>query len=132
MKSGPTASKPGDPRKYLKLRYQLMPYTYSIAYRSYQTGAPYMRALFMDFPSDPEVAEHPRRVYVRACFPGAPVVEQGGTSRKVYLPAGCDWYDYWTSKRFKGGQTDRPFPRLLTPCHCSFEQVRSYRLDLRS
>ena len=36
--------------KYLKLRYQLLPYTYSLAYRSYQTGAPYMRALFMDFP----------------------------------------------------------------------------------
>ena len=35
----------------------------------------------------------------------APVVEQGATSRKVYLPAGCDWYDYWTNKRLKGGQT---------------------------
>jgi len=35
----------------------------------------------------------------------APVVEQGATSRKVYLPTGCDWYDHWTNKRFKGGQT---------------------------
>jgi alpha-D-xyloside xylohydrolase len=42
--------------KYLKLRYQLLPYTYSVAYKSYQTGAPYMRALFMDFPNDAKAA----------------------------------------------------------------------------
>ena len=91
--------------KYLKLRYQLMPYTYSIAYHSYETGAPYTRALFMDFPSDPEVANIPDEYMFGPAFLVAPVVEQGATSRKVYLPAGCDWYDYWTSKRFKGGQT---------------------------
>jgi alpha-D-xyloside xylohydrolase len=35
----------------------------------------------------------------------APVTEQGTTSRKVYLPAGSDWYDYWTNQRVRGGQT---------------------------
>ena len=35
----------------------------------------------------------------------APVTEQGATSRKVYLPAGADWYNYWTNERVKGGQT---------------------------
>ena len=35
----------------------------------------------------------------------APVTEQGATSRTVYLPAGADWYNYWTKERFKGGQT---------------------------
>jgi alpha-glucosidase (family GH31 glycosyl hydrolase) len=35
----------------------------------------------------------------------APVTEQGATSREVYLPAGADWYNYWTSERVKGGQT---------------------------
>jgi alpha-glucosidase (family GH31 glycosyl hydrolase) len=35
----------------------------------------------------------------------APVTEQGATSRKVYLPAGSDWYNYWTNERIKGGQT---------------------------
>jgi alpha-glucosidase (family GH31 glycosyl hydrolase) len=33
------------------------------------------------------------------------VTEQGATSRAVYLPAGCDWYNYWTNTRYKGGQT---------------------------
>lgn len=35
----------------------------------------------------------------------APVTVQGATHRQVYLPAGCDWYNYWTNQRFKGGQS---------------------------
>jgi alpha-glucosidase/alpha-D-xyloside xylohydrolase len=91
--------------KYLRLRYQLMPYTYSLAYSSYQTGAPYMRALFMDFPNDPNVADIPDEYMFGPAFLVAPVTEQGATTRKVYLPAGCDWYNYWTNERLKGGQT---------------------------
>jgi alpha-glucosidase/alpha-D-xyloside xylohydrolase len=91
--------------KYLKLRYQLLPYTYSLAYRSYQTGAPYMRALFMDFPADPKVADIPDEYMYGPAFLVAPVTEQGATQRTVYLPAGCDWYNYWTNERLHGGQT---------------------------
>jgi alpha-glucosidase/alpha-D-xyloside xylohydrolase len=91
--------------KYLKLRYQLLPYTYSLAYRSYQTGAPYMRALFMDFPADPKVADIPDEYMYGPAFLVAPVTEQGATHRTVYLPAGCDWYNYWTNERLHGGQT---------------------------
>ena len=91
--------------KYLRLRYQLMPYTYSLAYRSYETGAPYMRALWMDFPNDPKVADIPDEYMFGPAFLVAPVTDQGATERKVYLPAGCDWYNYWTNERIKGGQT---------------------------
>ncbi len=91
--------------KYLRLRYQLLPYTYSLAYRTYQTGAPYMRALFMDFPHDPKVADIPDEYMFGPAFLVAPVTEQGATTRTVYLPAGCDWYNYWTNERVKGGQT---------------------------
>ncbi len=101
--------------KYLKLRYQLLPYTYSVAYRSYQTGAPYMRALFMDFPNDPNAADIPDEYMYGPAFLVAPVTEQGATSRRVYLPAGCEWYNYWTNERIKGGQTitaDAPIDTL--------------------
>lgn len=91
--------------KYLKLRYQLLPYTYSAAYRSYQTGAPYMRALFMDFPDDPKVADIPDEYMYGPAFLVAPVTEQGATHRTVYLPAGSDWYNYWTNQRLHGGQS---------------------------
>jgi alpha-D-xyloside xylohydrolase len=91
--------------KYLKLRYQLLPYTYSVAYRSYQTGAPYMRALFMDFPNDPKALDIPDEYMYGPAFLVAPVTEQGSTQRRVYLPAGSDWYNYWTNERLLGGQT---------------------------
>ena len=91
--------------KYLRLRYQLMPYIYSLGYGSYLTGAPYTRALFMDFPNDPKVSDIPDEYMFGPAFLVAPVSEQGATSRKVYLPEGCDWYNYWTNERIKGGQT---------------------------
>jgi alpha-glucosidase/alpha-D-xyloside xylohydrolase len=91
--------------KYLKLRHQLLPYTYSLAYRSYQTGAPYMRALFMDFPGDPKAANIPDEYMYGPALLVAPVSEQGATSRDVYLPAGADWYNYWTKERYHGGQS---------------------------
>jgi alpha-D-xyloside xylohydrolase len=91
--------------KYLKLRYQLIPYIYSLAHNTEQTGAPYMRALFMDFPSDPMVASLGDEYMFGPAFLVAPVTEQGATSRMVYLPAGADWYNYWTNQRFHGGQS---------------------------
>ena len=45
----------------------------------------------------------------------APVTKQGATHRIVYLPAGCDWYNYWTNERLHGGQTitaDAPIDTL--------------------
>jgi len=91
--------------KYLRLRYTLMPYIYSLGKRTYDTGAPFMRALFMDFPNDPNVANLGDEYMFGPAFLVAPVTEQGHESRQVYLPAGRDWYNYWTNERFAGGQT---------------------------
>lgn len=91
--------------KYLRLRYQLLPYIYSLGYKTYQIGAPSMRALFMDFPNDQKVADLGDEYMFGPAFLVAPVTEQGATSRTVYLPAGTDWYNYWTNERIHGGQT---------------------------
>ena len=91
--------------KYLKLRYALMPYIYSLGYNTYKTGAPYMRALFMDFPNDAKVADIGDEYMFGPAFLVAPVTEQGATTREVYLPSGTDWYNYWTSERVHGGKT---------------------------
>ena len=91
--------------KYLRLRYQLMPYIYSLGYQSWLTGAPYMRALPLVFPNDPKVADLRDEYMFGPAFLVAPVTEQGAISREVYLPAGADWYNYWTNERVKGGQT---------------------------
>ncbi len=90
--------------KYLRLRYALIPYIYSLAHHTYETGAPYMRALFMDFPNDPKVDALTNEYMFGPDFLVAPVTRQGQTRRKVYLPAGADWYDYWTNRKYRGGQ----------------------------
>lgn len=91
--------------KYLRLRYRLLPYIYSLAFKAYETGTPFMRALFMDFPDDKAVADIKDQYMFGPAFLVAPVVEQGRTSRAAYLPAGCNWYDYWTGEKHPGGQT---------------------------
>lgn len=90
--------------KYLRLRYQLLPYIYSLAHRTYLTGAPFMRGLFMDFPNDPQCVDLRDEYMFGPALLVAPVVEQGATARSVYLPAGTDWFNFWTNERVKGGQ----------------------------
>ncbi len=90
--------------KYLRLRYQLMPYIYSLGRYSNETGAPFMRGLFLDFGNDPKVADIGDEYMFGPAFLVAPVTEQGATSREVYLPAGTDWYNFWTNERLHGGQ----------------------------
>jgi alpha-D-xyloside xylohydrolase len=90
--------------KYLRLRYELMPYIYSLGYKTWLTGAPIMRALPLDFPNDPNVADIRDEYMFGPALLVAPVADQGSTSRNVYLPAGAAWYNYWTNERFDGGR----------------------------
>ena len=101
--------------KYLKLRYQLLPYMYAQAHKTEETGAPFMRALFMDFPSDPKVIGLNDEYMFGPAFLVAPITSQDTTSRAIYLPAGTDWYDFWTNQRYTGGQSitaDAPIDKL--------------------
>jgi alpha-D-xyloside xylohydrolase len=100
---------------WLRLRYTLIPYIYSLGRHTYDSGAPFMRALFMDFPDDPKVVTIGDQYMFGPAFLVAPVTEQGQTKRPVYLPAGTAWYDYWTNQRYEGGQTievDAPINRM--------------------
>jgi len=91
--------------KYLRLRYELMPYIFSLGYATHETGSPFMRALWMDFPNDSKTADVGDEYMFGPAFLVAPVTEQGQTVKRVYLPAGIDWYNYWTGEKFTGGQT---------------------------
>ena len=117
--------------KYLRLRYELMPYIYSLGYKTWQTGAPFMRALPLDFPNDPNVADMRDEYMFGPAFLVAPVTDQGATSRDVYLPAGTDWYNYWTNERVKGGQTITA-QRPSIPSRCLYGRGRSCRWGCRS
>lgn len=87
-----------------RLRYKLIPYIYSQAKRTYDTGAPFMRPLWMDFPGDARVADIGTQYMFGPAFLAAPVTEQGQTEKDVYLPAGTDWYNFWTNEKVTGGR----------------------------
>ncbi len=90
-------------RKYLELRYRLLPYLYSAVRECAVTGMPVMRALWLHYPGDPlAVARGDEYLWGRDVLV-APVVERGATSRRLYLPQG-GWYDFWTGERIEGGR----------------------------
>jgi alpha-glucosidase/alpha-D-xyloside xylohydrolase len=93
-------------RKYLELRYRMLPYIYTLARESHDTGAPLIRPLWMHYPGDPRAAEVTDAYLWGRDFLVAPVVEQGTAVREVYLPAG-GWYDFWTGERLEAGRTVR-------------------------
>jgi len=90
-------------RKYLELRYRLLPYLYSAVRECATSGMPVMRALWLHYPEDPIAVAHGDEYLLGRNLLVAPVVEQGATSRNVYLPRGT-WYDFWTGEKVEGGR----------------------------
>ena len=91
-------------KKYDELRYQLLPYTYTLAWEARATGMPFMRALWLHYPQD-SIARGLGSEYLWGRdLLIAPVFEKAATSRRVYLPAG-QWYDWWTNRPVTGGAT---------------------------
>jgi alpha-glucosidase/alpha-D-xyloside xylohydrolase len=104
-------------RKYLNLRYQLLPYLYSSVAQGHATGLPLMRALSIHWPQDEKAAATDDAYMWGDNFLVAPVYEKSATERSVYLPAGT-WWDYWTGTKLQGGQTiSRPVDLETIPLY---------------
>jgi len=90
-------------REALNLRYQLLPYNYSLAREACDTGLPMMRALWLHYPDDhAAVARDDEYLWGRDLLV-APVLAKGATERKLYLPPG-QWFDWWTGAQVDGGR----------------------------
>lgn len=90
-------------RKYLGLRYALLPYFYDLFREQELTGLPVMRPLVLQYEQDAETRNMNGEFMVGENLLIAPVVEQGVTQKLVYLPEGS-WYDYWTGELLNGKQ----------------------------
>ncbi|KAG2385915.1 hypothetical protein C9374_003064 [Naegleria lovaniensis] len=97
-------------KKFIRLRYQLMPYLYTLAALTSKRSIPMIRPLFYDFPNDEEVynAEHlDTQGMLGSCLMVAPILKEKQTSRKVYLPKLEEgkWYDFFNPEQsYEGGQ----------------------------
>jgi alpha-glucosidase (family GH31 glycosyl hydrolase) len=90
-------------RKYLELRYRMLPYLYSAVRECAVTGMPIIRALWLHYPDDPIAVARDDEYFWGRDILVAPVCEKGATSRRVYLPRG-EWYDFWTGERMHGSR----------------------------
>jgi len=102
--------------KFLRLRYRLMPYIYSVAGIVTHRDYTMLRGLPFDFRCDPNTYDIGDQYMfgpallvnpiTQPMYYGAESTQLDGTnkSRSVYLPSGTDWYDFWTGKRYSGGQ----------------------------
>jgi len=89
-------------RKYIKLRYRLLPYNYSLSMLNSLTGIPMMRPLFMDYAGQ-DINRTDAYLWGDA-FLVAPITQQGQVQKELMLPKGV-WFDYWQNTRIVGGQT---------------------------
>ncbi len=99
---------------YMKLRYNLMPYLYSLAGAVHFEDYTMMRGLPMDFPGDPKVRDLSDQWMFGPALMPCPVYEYKARSREVYFPEG-GWYDFYTGAYIAGGQTltaDAPYERI--------------------
>lgn len=81
-------------RRFVELRYRLMPYIYNIAWESAKNGTPFVRPLFYSDTTDKELYKATDQYYFGPSLLVAPVLEPGATRRRLYLPRG-QWYDFW-------------------------------------
>jgi len=89
-------------RRYLNLRYQLLPYLYSATHETTRTGMPLMRALWLAYPDDSKALAVDDAYLWGESLLVAPVTISSATERITYLPAGT-WFDYWTDEPIPGG-----------------------------
>jgi alpha-D-xyloside xylohydrolase len=92
---------------YNELRYRMLPYNYSVAWKVTSEGYTILRPLAMDFPQDQKALAISDSHMFGPAFLVAPVTDPvsktSGTS-KVYLPAGTDWINFWTGDKVAGGR----------------------------
>ena len=107
-------------RKYIRLRYSLLPYIYTTAWEVTANQSSFMRALAMDFATIATCGTSTISICLANPYWYAPVtqpmytqtvsdtirVEDFSTvkSMRIYLPKNTEWYDFWTNQKHSGGQ----------------------------
>ena len=89
---------------YIRLRYRMLPYVYTLAWENTMTGMPLMRPLFFENEDDPSLIDEKDAYLWGDAFLVAPVTDPGVDSVNVDLPPGA-WFDFWDGARYEGGRT---------------------------
>ncbi len=116
---------------YDKLRYRLMPYIYSLAWKVTSEGYTIMRPLVMDFRTDVRAQNIGDEFLFGPAILVAPVTEQAATVRHLYLPK-ATWVDFWTGNAITGGTAiDTPAPLDHLPLYIQAGSILPLGPDLQ-
>jgi alpha-D-xyloside xylohydrolase len=138
--------------KFIRLRYNFLPYIYSTSWDVTAKHSSMMRALMMDFSTDQNaldindqfmfgksilVSPVTKAMYVQPVDQNEPKLGlkedfSQKKSRELYLPKGADWYDYWTGEKISGGQKIvKESPLNIIPLHVKAGSILPFGQDVQ-
>ncbi|HQA73457.1 TIM-barrel domain-containing protein [Flavobacterium sp.] len=92
-------------KKSVELRYQLLPYIYTLAFENSTSGKPLMRPLFFEEPTNEKALNEKESYLWGNDFLVKPITKAGVTATEVYFPKSSNWFDFYTDKSYKAGTT---------------------------
>jgi alpha-glucosidase (family GH31 glycosyl hydrolase) len=92
-------------KKQIELRYQMLPYNYTLAFENNQKGLPLMRALLFEEPDNKALLNVSETYLWGNDFLVTPITKAGLTSTSVYFPKNNNWFDFYTDEKQVGGTT---------------------------
>nr|WP_245917100.1 TIM-barrel domain-containing protein [Mucilaginibacter yixingensis] len=103
--------------RFINIRYHLLPYLYSTAWDVTRHSGSIMRALYLDYPNDPQVYDLGSQFLLGRSLLVAPVTAADNKTTSVYLPAG-KWFDFWTGQSVVGGsKVEKATPMDIIPLY---------------
>lgn len=94
-------------KKAVELRYQLMPYNYTLAYENSTNGKPLMRPLFFEEPTNESLLNEKESYLWGNDFLIKPIIKPGVTTTEVYFPKSSNWFDFYTDKKYEAGTAQK-------------------------
>lgn len=92
-------------KQSIELRYKLLPYNYTLAFQNNQSGAPLMRPLFFEEPGNAKLFNIATSYLWGNDFLITPILDSIVTKKEIYFPKKGSWFDFYTDKKFHGGQS---------------------------
>ena len=95
-----------EAKKQIELRYQMLPYNYTLAFENNQNGTPLMRPLFFEEPENPKLSTVCETYFWGNDFLVTPITKAGITATSIYFPKNNNWFDFYTDEKHLAESTE--------------------------
>ena len=92
-------------KKQIELRYQMLPYNYTLAFENNQKGLPLMRPLFFEEPENTKLSTVCESYLWGNDFLVTPITKSNVKTTSIYFPKNNNWFDFYSDKKYSAGTT---------------------------